>query len=115
FLCDAQQFLEGFYRRYGCLLVRTADGYFYLLPSSDQLGRRQLSGAEMLIGQALAMMYLDPASVQAAGVVSRQQLIELLSGLVGRDRLLQALNFRRKRRDEKTEQDSIRRDLDAAL
>jgi chromosome partition protein MukE len=115
FLCDAQKFLEDFYRRYGCMLVRVTDGYFYLLPSNDQFGRRQLTGAEMVSGQALALMYLDPASIEAAGVVSRQQVIELLSGLLGRERLIQILDFRRKRRDEKVEQDVIRKGIDAAL
>lgn len=61
YLADAQALLEGFYRRFACELVQQSDGYFYLLPSGDRLGRRQLSAGEMLVGQTLALLYLDPA------------------------------------------------------
>ena len=53
FLVDAQALLEAFYRRFGCELIHPADGYFYLLPTGDKLGRRHLSVPEMLVGQAL--------------------------------------------------------------
>ncbi|MEO5729056.1 MAG: chromosome partition protein MukE, partial [Byssovorax sp.] len=43
FLVDAADHLEPFYGRFGCELVQRSDGYFYLLPSGDRLGRRQLS------------------------------------------------------------------------
>src|SRR5687767_10921149 len=65
FLVDAQAQLEAFYRRFGCELVHKSDGYFYLLPTSDKLGRRHLSQAEMLVGQALTLLYLDPHTVQS--------------------------------------------------
>ncbi len=59
YLVDAQALLEGFYARFGCELVQRSDGYFYLLPAGDRLGRRQLSAGEMLVGQTLALLYLD--------------------------------------------------------
>ena len=59
YLVDALDHLEPFYRRFGCELMQRADGYFYLLPSGDRLGRRQLTAGEMLVGQTLALMYLD--------------------------------------------------------
>jgi chromosome partition protein MukE len=34
FLTEAQPFLEAFYRRFGCELIKVEDGYFYLLPSA---------------------------------------------------------------------------------
>jgi chromosome partition protein MukE len=71
YLVDAQPLLEAFYRRFGCELVQQSDGYFYLLPSGDRLGRRQLSAGEMLVGQTLALLYLDPATLQHGGLVSR--------------------------------------------
>ena len=64
FLIDAQPYLETFYRRYGCELIHSTDGFFYLLPTGDRLGRRHLSPGEMLVGQALTLLYLDPATVQ---------------------------------------------------
>jgi chromosome partition protein MukE len=95
FLAEAQPHLETFYRRFGCELIKVADGYFYLLPSGDRLGRRQLTRGEMLVGQGLALMYLDPATLKASGVVAVGQLLELLVSLVGQDRLIVSLSQRR--------------------
>ena len=83
YLVEAQALLEGFYRRFACELVQQSDGYFYLRPSGDRLGRRQLSAGEMLVGQTLALLYLDPASLQHGGMVAREVLLQRLSGLVG--------------------------------
>ena len=69
-----------FYRRFGCELVQQSDGYFYLLPSGDRLGRRQLSAGEMLVGQTLALLYLDPATLQHGGVVGSEALLQRLAG-----------------------------------
>ncbi len=116
FLADAQSHLEDLYRRFGCELIRVADGYFYLLPSGDRLGRRHLSRGEMLVGQGLALMYLDPATVKAAGVVPVAQLLELLTSLVGRDRLIQMLNFRKRPpKDERVAEETARREVSKAL
>lgn len=117
FLVDAQDFLEPFYRRYGCELVHVAEGYFYLLPSGDRLGRRHLSAGEMVVGQALALLYLDPATVQSGGVVPRAQLVARLEGLVGRQRLVMVLNPRRKgaRYDERVAEENVRLEIDKAL
>ena len=116
FLCEAQPLLEEFYRRFGCELVKVTDRYFYLLPSGDRLGRRQLSRAEMLAGQALALMYLDPAALRAQGVVPLSQLIELLASLVGADRLVVALNARRSQpKDERVAQETTRKEVAKAL
>src|SRR5437867_9057557 len=46
FLQDAQIHLETFYRRYGCELMQMSDGYFYLMPTADRLGRRHLTAGE---------------------------------------------------------------------
>src|SRR5688572_429656 len=82
-LSEAQELLEGFYRRYGCELIHKTDGYYYLLPTSDQLPRRQLSVQDMLVGQALALLYLDPISLERGGLVTREQLIEQLVAALG--------------------------------
>ena len=100
FITDAQDHLEQLYRRYGCELVTQSDGYFYLLPTGDQLSRRHLSAGEMLVGQTLALQYLDPSTIQSGGVVTREQLLSRLAGLVGDRELAKALEPRRKRFDD---------------
>jgi chromosome partition protein MukE len=100
FITDAQNHLEQLYRRYGCELVTQSDGYFYLLPTGDQLSRRHLSAGEMLVGQTLALQYLDPSTIQSGGVVTREQLLTRLAGLVGDRELAKALEPRRKRFDD---------------
>lgn len=100
FITDAQDHLEQLYRRYGCELVTQSDGYFYLLPTGDQLARQHLSAGEMLVGQTLALQYLDPSTVQSGGVVTREQLLSRLAGLVGDRELAKALEPRRKKFDD---------------
>lgn len=100
FVTDAQDHLEQFYRRYGCELVTQSDGYFYLLPTGDQLSRRHLSAGEMLVGQSLALQYLDPTTIQSGGMVTREQLLTRLAGLVGDRELAKALEPRRRRFDD---------------
>ncbi len=109
FLSDAQEQLEAFYRRYGCELVHKTDGYFYLLPSGDKLPRRHLSAADMLVGQALALLYLDPGTVQTGGVVGRDDVLAQLDGILGTDAVIRALNPKRKRYDERVAQETARR------
>lgn len=100
FVTDAQDHLELFYRRYGCELVRQSDGYFYLLPMGDQLSRRHLTGGEMLVGQTLALHYLDPSTLQSGGIVTREQLLARLASLVGERELAKVLEPRRRRFDD---------------
>lgn len=114
-LTEANDHLERWYKKYGCDLVRAQDGYFYLLPLQDKVRRRQLSVPEMLLGKVLALLFLDPATLQNSGVVSRTQAIQSLVTLVGQETLVQRLNPRRKRRDERTEQEHVRHELDRAL
>lgn len=115
FIVDAQAHLERFYARYGCQLIHRSEGYFYLLPSGDRLGRRVLSRGEMLVGQALALLYLDPASVQRGGVVSRAELLARLDMLVGTEALVRTLQPRQKRFDERVAEGTVRTKVDEAL
>ena len=115
YLVDAQSILEPFYRRFGCELVQQSDGYFYLLPSGDRLGRRQLSVGEMLVGQALALLYLDPATLQHRGTVARDTLLQRLSGLLGVEVLVRLLGPRRKRYDERIAAETVRTQVGEAL
>ena len=115
YLVDALDHLEPFYRRFGCELVQQADGYFYLLPSGDRLGRRQLSAGEMLVGQTLALLYLDPATLQHGGVVRREALLQRLAGLVGTETLVRTLNPRRRKFDERIAAETVRTKVGDAL
>ncbi len=115
YLVDAQALLEPFYRRYGCELVQRSDGYFYLLPSGDRLGRRQLSAGEMLVGQTLALLYLDPATLQHGGIVTRELLLQRLSGLLGTDALVRTLNPRKRKYDERIAGETVRTQVSEAL
>lgn len=113
FLEDARPYLERFYAGYGCDLVRSVDRYYYLHPRGDQLGRHTLSAAEMLVGQALCLLRMDPATLEAAGRVPRVRVLELLDQLVGGDRLGQALNPRA--RSRAVSEERIRQDVDGAV
>ena len=114
-LVDAQDHLEPLYRRYGCELVHKSDGYFYLLPTSDRLGRRHLAAAEMLVGQALALLYLDPATVETGGVVTRDHVLGHLAGVVGSDVLVRMMNPKRRRYDERVAAETVRSKVADAL
>ncbi|MDE0033914.1 MAG: chromosome partition protein MukE [Deltaproteobacteria bacterium] len=115
YLVDALDHLEPFYRRFGCELVQRTDGYFYLLPSGDRLGRRQLSAGEMLVGQTLALMYLDPATLQHGGMAQREALLGRLSGLLGTETLVRTLNPRRRKFDERIAAETVRTKVAEAL
>jgi chromosome partition protein MukE len=114
-LSEAQALLEGFYQRYGWELVRAPAGYFFLVPHADRLARRHLTTGEMLVGQALALLYLDPATLETAGSGTRAQVVELLAHLVGESRLYLELHPRRRRIDERIAQEAVRREVDKAI
>lgn len=116
FLSDAQLLLETFYSRYDCELIRSRDGYFYLLPTGDKLGRRHMKKREMLVGQALALMFLDPETLKAAGVVTVAQVLELLTSLIGDSALVKALNPRRGHpADKRVAEAKARKEIRTAL
>jgi chromosome partition protein MukE len=107
-LGDAQDHLEAFYSRYGCELIHKADGYYYLLPTGDKLSRRQLSSSDMLVGQALALLYLHPSTVERRGLHTHEELIAQLATVLGTDALIRAFNPKRRRYDERVAQKTVR-------
>ena len=115
YLVDALDFLEPFYRRFGYDLVHRSEGYFYFLPSGDRRSRRHLSKGEMIVGQTLALMYLDPTTLQQGGLVQREQLLDVLSGLLGLETLDRTLNPRRRRFDERIAGETVRKKVANAL
>ena len=115
FLFDAQVLLEQFYARYGYELIQRSDGYFFLLPANEALGKRQLSVAEMIVGQGLALAYLEPSRLEKGGLSSREELINLLASAMGTDALLHALAPQKKRPDERVAQRNARNKVGEAL
>ena len=115
FLRDAADVLEPFYRRFGAELVFRADGFYYLLPTGDRLAKRQLSVAEMLVGQALTLLYLDPGSVESGGRVTRERLLSHLATVMGTDALMRALNPKRRRYDERVAHETVRSKVSDAI
>ena len=115
FLLDAQGLLEPFYRRFGCALEQRNDGYFFLLPVGDGLSKRHLGVPEMIVGQGLALCFLDPRTVPAGGVIAREELLNQLASVMGTDALMRALNPKRKRADERVMQRTVRQKVNEAL
>jgi chromosome partition protein MukE len=115
FVSDAQALLEELYGRYGYELLHRSDGYYFLLPGNDSLGRRQLSVAEMIVGQGLALAYLDPRTLEKGAIITREELINQLAATMGTDTLLRALNPKRKRQDESVAQRTARQKVAEAL
>jgi chromosome partition protein MukE len=115
YLTEALPFLEPFYQAFRCELVHRSDGYFYLLPIGDGLGRRLLSAGEMLVGQVLALLYLDPATLQHGGVIPRESLLQRLSGFFGAETLVRILNPQKRKFDERVAADEVRQQVQKAL
>jgi len=107
-LGDAQDHLEAFYRRYGCELIHKPDGYYYLRPTGDKLSRRQLAAGDMLVGQALALLYLHPSTIERGGLHTSEELIAQLAAVMGSDALIRAFNPKRRRYDERVAQKAVR-------
>lgn len=107
-LTDAQDLLETFYRRYGCELVHKADGYFYLLPTGEKLSRRQLSAGDMIVGQALALMYLDPSTIERGGRTTTEDVVAQLAVVLGAEALVRAFHTKKRKYDERVAQKAVR-------
>jgi len=78
------------------------------LPTGDKLSRRQLASGDMLVGQALALLYLHPSTVERAGLHSQEELIAQLAAVMGSDALIRAFNPKRRRYDERVAQKTVR-------
>jgi len=114
-LARAAEWLEAFYAGYECRLVHGPEGYWYLLAEGDLLGHRRLSPAEMLVGQVLALMRMDPAWLSETGWIPRVKVLETLEHLLGRERLAAVLAPRSSRRDHHTDERKIREAIDKAI
>lgn len=115
FLTEARPYLEAFYERFGAELVHKPDGYFYLLPTSDKLGKRYLRPIEMLVGQAMALLYLDPRTVEHGGTVTRDDVLGQLASVLGTDDLVRAFFPGKKKIDERVAQEGVRARVNDAM
>jgi chromosome partition protein MukE len=114
FVGDAYPFLERLYERYGYDLVRAEAGYVFLRPNTA-VRQAKLSAACMLVGQALAVLLLDPAIFALDRRVARARLLEILQQVVGEERLLRTLRLVKQKRNAVIEAQNLRKAVDGAL
>jgi chromosome partition protein MukE len=99
FLTSSRNFLEGFYARFNAALLQGQEGYFYLLPDRlavpPPLGLRRLSVIEMLSGQTLALMRLDPKWLATNQRIPERAVFEFMEQILGEGRLLRLAQRRR--------------------
>ena len=67
------------------------------------------------MGQALTLLLLDPSTVTGGGLVTRDQVLAQLAGVMGTAPLLRALNPKRKRVDERVAEQTARGKVAEAL
>ena len=79
------------------------------------MGRRHLTAGEMLVGQTLALIYLDPGTLQHGGMIQRETLLQRLAGLLGTEALVRALTPRRRKFDERIAAETVRSKVAEAL
>jgi chromosome partition protein MukE len=115
FLLQAEPFLQVFYEGYACRLVHGPEGYYYLLSEGDLLGRRRLSTAEMLVGQILALLRMDPSYLKMTGRIPVDHILSHLEMLLNRQRLVDLLAPRARGRDAETDNRKIREAIDKAI
>ncbi len=115
FLEAAREVLEDFYAAYDCRLAQGAEGYFYLVSEGLALGQRRLSLAEMLVGQVLALMWMDPAYLRTARKVTQAQVLQQLELLLPHKELFGLLAPRSRGRDQETDARKIRETVSKAL
>ncbi len=115
FIQAAEEWLQGFYTRYGCRLAHGAEGYFYLLPDGALLGQKRLTAAEMLVGQTLALMRMDPAHLSRYGRIAEEKLLGTLENLLGSERLFALRAPRARGRDRETDAEKTREEVRRSL
>lgn len=118
FLVESQHLLEPFYAAYRVRLMVGSEGYFYLLPDLNvtpaPLGSHKLSIMEMLTGQTIALMRLDPKWLATGGRVPEMSILELMEHILGQEGLL-GLTGRKRGRDRENEAKNLREQFASAL
>lgn len=113
FLAQSFDVLLTFYERYGYDLHRAEAGFFYLRPLSGTR-RRTMTIGEMLVGQTLALLFLDPRIFVTDRRIARTTLQETLDQLVGMEGLRTRL-LKRNIRNQRAVANEVRAEVDRAL
>ncbi len=106
FLVEAQEFLNQYYRKYSCQLLRSTDlvgEFFYLNSYGTLLGQRKLSVQTMKVGIALGYMVSDPEYIDKR--IPLDRLVTTLKMLLGEDRYLS--DFAPRSRGRNTDRDEV--------
>lgn len=101
-LQQGRRLLDRFYEGYDCRLRHAPEGYFHLVSEGVLLGHSHLSQAEMLVGQMLALVMMEPAHL-ATGGIELDRVLTRLGMAVGEDRLLARLSKRKIGEDRATD------------
>jgi chromosome partition protein MukE len=115
YLLDAIEILEPFYERFGAELIRKEEGFFYLLPRGEQFGKKQLDAAEMLVGQILALMRLDPSNIATGGEIDAGIVLKTMNGLLDTEKIFMGMFPRRKKFIEAEAAKEIRKRVPISL
>ena len=116
FIEEAEELLQQFYKGYGAGLVHGQEGFYYLLPEgSHLLGNRRLSVPEMLVGQTLALIKMDPAYLKTSGRLRVEQILNMMEMTLGQETLASLLTQRKRGKDRETDNRKIRESVEKAL
>jgi len=115
FLAIAEPYLEDFYTGFQCTLTKGPEGYYYLVSNGDMLGRARLPRAEMLVGQVLALMRMDPTHLKTSGWIPVDQVTQTLEMLLGPEKLADLLVRRQRGQNPEKDNEKIRLALQKAL
>ena len=107
--------LNQFYAGYRCRLASDPEGYFYLVSDGDLMGQRRLTAAEMLAGQTLALLSLDPVYLQDRGRIPKDHVLGALEKLVEREQLLAVVAPRARAGNRERDAQRIREEVGKAL
>lgn len=116
FISQAFELLNDFYARYGCRLVCGPESYFYLLSEGELLSQRRLDTNEMLVGQGLAMIRMDPLYIDKGFSIADEAFFAHLENHLGAEKLAALLLPQNARhRDREIEAAKIRDAIVKAL
>lgn len=115
FLKSAHSWLSRFYAGFDCRLHIAPEGYAWLVSEGDLLGHRRLSRAEMLSGQVLALMAMDPAYLRNLGGVPVRDVLTRLELLVGPETLAERLVGRQRGTNRVLDTEKVREAVLKAL
>lgn len=88
--------LYSWYQRYGYSLIYNEHHYAYLEPQGSEARSKPLSVYDMIAGQALYVLYLDPAGLQSDGSYKISDFHNAVQRILGDEGLEKLLQGKRK-------------------